>query len=62
MKIFKYVLIIIIIFDIIKIEPKGFDEIQNQTGFTTEELLIRLTEMELSGLIKQIEGDRYTRI
>ena len=51
-----------IIFDIIRIEPKGFDEIQSKTSLSTEELLINLTEMELSGLIKQIEGDRYTII
>ena len=50
-----------IIFDIIEIEPKGFDEIQINTGLDTEELLIRLTEMELSGLIEQVEGDRYIK-
>ena len=50
-----------LIFDIIGVEPKGFDEIQILTGFSTEELLIRLTEMELSGLIEQVEGDRYKR-
>ena len=48
-----------IIFDIIGVEPKGFDEIQILTGLSTEELLVRLTEMELSGLIEQVEGDRY---
>lgn len=47
------------IFDIIRVEPKGFDEIQAQTGLNTEELLIRLTEMELNGLIEQTSGDRY---
>ena len=50
-----------LIFDIIGVEPKGFDEIQIYTGLSTEELLIRLTEMELSGLIEQVEGDRYKR-
>ena len=50
-----------IIFDIIGVEPKGFDEIQNLTGLSTDKLLIRLTEMELSGLIEQVEGDRYKR-
>lgn len=48
-----------LIFDIIKVEPKGFDEIQSHTGLNTEELLIRLTEMELNGLIEQTSGDRY---
>ena len=50
-----------LIFDIIGVEPKGFDEIQIYTGLSTEELLVRLTEMELSGLIEQVEGDRYKR-
>ena len=50
-----------IIFDIISVEPKGFDEIQSQTGLSTEDLLTRLTEMELRGLIEQVEGDRYIR-
>lgn len=50
-----------LIFGIISVEPKGFDEIQAQTGLETEELLIRLTEMELSGLIEQTDGDRYKR-
>lgn len=50
-----------LVFDIIGVEPKGFDEIQVLTGVATDELLIRLTEMELSGLIEQVEGDRYKR-
>ena len=50
-----------LIFDIIGVEPKGFDEIQIYTGLSTDELLVRLTEMELSGLIEQVEGDRYKR-
>jgi len=50
-----------LIFDIIGVEPKGFDEIQIYTGLSTEELLVRLTEMELSGLIEQVEGDRYKK-
>ena len=50
-----------LIFDIIGVEPKGFDEIQILTELSTDELLIRLTEMELRGLIEQVEGDRYKR-
>ena len=50
-----------LIFDIIGVEPKGFDEIQILTNLSTDELLVRLTEMELSGLIEQVEGDRYKR-
>ena len=49
------------IIDILGIEPKGFDEIQILTGLETDVLLIRLTEMELSGLIEQVEGDRYIK-
>ena len=50
-----------IIFDIIGVEPKGFDEIQNHTNISTEELLTTLTMMEINGLIEQTEGDRYKR-
>lgn len=50
-----------LIFDIINIEPKGFDEIQITTGLSTEDLLIRLTEMELRGLIEQVDGDLYKK-
>ena len=50
------------LFDIIKVEPKGFDELQTETGLNTEELLTRLTEMELHGLIEQSDGDRYRRL
>lgn len=49
------------LFDIISIEPKGFDEIQALTGMGTEELLTCLTEMELRGLIEQTDGDLYKR-
>ena len=51
-----------VIFDIIGVEPKGFDEIQALTGLNTEDLLMRLTEMELSCLIEQVEGDRYVKV
>ena len=50
------------IYNIISVEPKGFDEIQSETGMETDELLINLTEMELHGLIKQVDGDRYTKL
>ena len=49
------------IFDIIGIEPKGFDELQTTTGLSTEALLTCLTGMELRGLIEQTEGDRYKK-
>ena len=49
------------LFDIMGVEPKSFDEIQSEAGIGTDELLMLLTEMELNGLIKQTEGDRYMR-
>ncbi len=52
----------LLIFDIIGIEPKGFDELQAETGMDTEELLTTLTIMEVEGLIEQTEGDRYKLI
>ena len=49
------------IFDIISIEPRGFDEIQALTDIETEELLKILTMMEVEGFIEQADGDRYKR-
>lgn len=45
----------------IDIEPKSFDEIQNETGISTDELLMALTNLELNGVIEQSLGDRYKR-
>lgn len=47
------------IFNSVSVEPKSFDELQTETGLNTEDLLMRLTEMELQGLIEQSEGDKY---
>lgn len=43
----------------IEIEPKGFDAISSETGVSFNDLLVNLTNMELNGLIKQIEGEKY---
>lgn len=43
----------------IEIEPKGFDKISNETGLDFNNLLVCLTNLELKGTIKQIEGERY---
>lgn len=51
-----------LIFDIIGIEPKSFDEIQGLMEMETESLLMELTMMELEGLIEKTEGDRYKRV
>ena len=47
------------IYEVLSVEPKGFDELQAETEMDTDSLLICLTEMELHGLIEQSEGDRY---
>lgn len=43
----------------IEVEPKGFDKISAETGVKLNELLMCLTNLELNGLIKQIEGEKY---
>lgn len=50
------------LFDIISVEPKGFDELLVMSGLTADELLICLTGMELKGLIEQTAGDRYKKV
>ena len=50
------------LFDIISVEPKGFDELLVMSGMTADELLICLTGMELKGLIEQTAGDRYKKV
>lgn len=45
----------------LEIEPKGFDCIQKETNLNTEDLLTCLTTLELKGIIKQVEGDRYQK-
>lgn len=43
----------------IEIEPKGFDKISTETKIDFNNLLVCLTNLELNGLIKQIEGEKY---
>lgn len=50
-----------LIFDIIEVEPKSFDELQTLTKLETSELLTVLTIMEMDGLIEMTEGDRYKK-
>lgn len=45
----------------IDIEPKNFDEIQNATRISTEELLMALTNLEINGVIEQSLGNRYKK-
>ncbi len=50
-----------LIFDIIEIEPRGFDELQTITKLETGKLLTVLTQMEMNGLVELTEGDRYKK-
>lgn len=43
----------------IEIEPKIFDAISQETGIDFNNLLVSLTNLELKGTIKQIEGEKY---
>ncbi len=44
----------------IEIEPKGFDKICAETEIEFNTLLVCLTSLELAGIIKQIEGEKYS--
>jgi len=50
------------IFEALEIEEKGVDELISITKINVEDLLTDLTTMELKGIIKQVNGDRYKRI
>ena len=43
-------------------EEKGVDELLTLTGLKLENLLMNLTTMELKGIIKQGNGDRYKKV
>ncbi len=51
-----------LIFEALEIEDKGFDELQAYTRLSVDDLLTYLTTMELKGIIKQVDGDRYRKI
>lgn len=50
------------ILDSIEIEPKGFDAISLLTGLKADSLLVNLTTLEIKGIIKQIEGEKYKMV
>lgn len=50
------------IFKALEIEEKGVDELLSLTKISLENLLMYLTTMELKGIIKQVDGDRYKRV
>lgn len=49
------------ILSIIEVEDKTFDELQAILNADVETLLTNLTLLELKGIIKRVEGDRYKR-
>ncbi len=51
-----------IIYDVLEIEEKCVDELQAFTKLSIDNLLMYLTTMELKGIIKQVDGDRYKRV
>ena len=50
------------IYEALEIEDKCVDELQAYTKLSIENLLMYLTTMELKGIIKQVDGDRYRKI
>ena len=50
------------IYEALEIEEKSVDELQAFTKLSIDNLLIYLTTMELKGIIKQVDGDRYRKI
>lgn len=50
------------IYKALEIEEKGVDILIQLTNIPLESLLINLTLMELKGIIKKVDGDRYRRI
>lgn len=51
-----------LIYESLEIEEKCVDEIQSYTKLSIDNLLMYLTMMELKGIIKQVDGDRYKRV
>lgn len=51
-----------VIFNALEIEEKGVDELLALSGMNLENLLMNLTTMELKGIIKQVNGDRYKKV
>lgn len=50
------------IYNNIQVEEKGVDELLTLTGLKLDDLLMNLTTMELKGIIKQYNGDRYKKV
>ena len=50
------------IYKCLEVEEKGIDELLVQTKMELDDLLMNLTMMELKGIIKQCDGDRYKKV
>ena len=51
-----------LIYQTLEIEEKNVDELLLLTKLNIDNLLMYLTTMELKGIIKQVDGDRYKRV
>lgn len=51
-----------VIYRHLEIEEKGVDELLSLTDLKIDNLLMNLTTMELKGIIKQVNGDRYKKV
>ena len=49
------------VYQLLQEEPLHIDEISTKTGFTSSRLSALLLELELSGLIQQLPGTRFTK-
>lgn len=48
------------IYEYVAVNNPNFDDIMIKTSLSSDEILLHLTTLELKGLIKQVEGSRYT--
>lgn len=50
------------IYEILNLEPKTFDEILGESKINAQKLMGIITTMELTGIIKQLPGQKYTKV
>jgi len=50
------------IYNNLEVEERGIDELIGLTKMKLDDLLMNLTTMELKGIIKQCDGDRYKKV
>ncbi len=51
-----------VIYKNLEVEDRGIDELLGLTKMKLDDLLMNLTTMELKGIIKQCDGDRYKKV